>query len=86
MNLESVFKTHVGAVCGLDAGSLSLLTTIDEIGLDSFSLVQILTAIESDLEIELQDNQITRLLEARTLGDYLEVLASAADRSRVPAD
>jgi acyl carrier protein len=77
MNLESVFKSHIAAVCAIDAGSLSVLTTIDELGLDSFSLVQILTAMESELEIELRDDEIARLLEARTIGDYLEVLNCA---------
>jgi acyl carrier protein len=77
MNLESVFKSHIATVCAIDASSLSVLTTIDELGLDSFSLVQILTAIESELEIELRDDEIARLLDARTIGDYLEVLNCA---------
>ena len=77
MTLADQLITRISSVCALDPATLSLNTRVDDIGLDSFSLVQILTTLESELGIELRDDDVAGLLEARSIRDYLELLSRA---------
>lgn len=71
----------VAMSCGVSAENLRAETLVDDIGLDSLSLTQVVTALEVDLGVEFNDAELTGLLEARNLGDYLLLLDGAVARS-----
>jgi acyl carrier protein len=81
MTLEDALIARIALACGLDPTALTPNTRVDDIGLDSFSLVHILTGIECDCGLELRDDDISSLLEARSIGDYLCVLSTASERA-----
>jgi acyl carrier protein len=72
--------SRIAESCALDPASLSQDTMIEEIGLDSLSLAQILTSLEAEFSIDLNEEELARILEAHSIGDYLRVLNSALSR------
>lgn len=80
MNLMATLMSEISAACSVDQNELSLETKIDEIGLDSFSLVRILTTIESQCGIELSEQEVALLLEATLIADYLNIFNRALAR------
>jgi acyl carrier protein len=82
MTLAASLMTRIATTCSIEPETLSLDTQIDEIGLDSFSLVNILTSIEAETGLEFRDEDIMTFLESRSIGDYVDVLTSVGNRSR----
>lgn len=80
MTLADSLIAQIATTCSMEPESLGLDTQIDEIGLDSFSLVNILTSIEADTGIELRDEDIATLLEGKSIGDYVTVLTAVSNR------
>jgi acyl carrier protein len=80
MTLADSLIAQIAATCSMEPGALGLDTQVDEIGLDSFSLVNILTSIEADTGIELRDEDIATLLEGKSIGDYVNVLTAVSNR------
>jgi acyl carrier protein len=71
---------RIAEVCKVDIASLSRETRTDDIGLDSMSLTQILATMEAEFGIELADEDVFNLLEARSIDDYANVLNARAAR------
>jgi acyl carrier protein len=67
---------------GIDRSGLSVATTVDEIGLDSLTMAQLIATVEVDFQIELNDGEMYELVTARSLGDYLSILAGAVKRAQ----
>ena len=82
MTLAASLIARIATTCSIEAETLCLDTQIDDIGLDSFSLINILTSIEAETGIELRDEDIMTLLEGKSIGDYVNVLTSVSNRDR----
>jgi acyl carrier protein len=80
--IEKKLFLYVSDYCSVNSAILSSETITNDIGLDSLSLSQILANLESDFDFELQDEDLTNLLEARSIGNYVDILTEALDRSR----
>jgi acyl carrier protein len=82
MTLVASLISRIATTCSIEAETLCLDTQIDDLGLDSFSLLNILTSIEAEVGIELRDEDIMALLEGKSIGDYVGVLTSVLNRDR----
>jgi acyl carrier protein len=74
MTLAASLIAQIATTCSIEPEALCLDTQIDDIGLDSFSLVNILT------NIELRDEDLMSLLEAKSIRDYVDVLTAVCNR------
>lgn len=72
--IAKTLATLVASFCGLEAASLQRDTLIDDIGLDSMSLMQIFAAIEDEYGLEVRDEDIELFMEVQTLGGYADLL------------
>ncbi|WP_313917235.1 acyl carrier protein [Tahibacter sp.] len=71
----------VARVCAVPPQDLSPDTMLDEVGVDSLSLSQIMAEMEAAFSIELWDEDIAGLAEARSIGDFVGVLNAALGRT-----
>lgn len=71
----------VARVCDVPPQDLSPDTLLDEVGVDSLSLSQIMAEMEAAFAIELWDEDIAGLAEARSIGDFVGVLNAALART-----
>lgn len=78
----------VARACSVDPDVVTSDTLLDEIGLDSLSLSQIMAHMEKAFSIVLWDEDIAGLADALSIGDFLNVLNTALHREAagVPAD
>ncbi len=74
----------VARTCAVDTATLSSDTLLDDIGLDSLSLTQIMENLERAFTIELHDEDLSGLAEARSIGEFVGVLNDALQRQGVP--
>jgi acyl carrier protein len=72
--IAKTLATLVASFCGLEADSLKHDTLIDDIGLDSMSLMQIFAAIEDEYGLEVRDEDVELFMEVHTLGGYADLL------------
>ena len=79
--IASRLLAHIAEICSLDLGKLSRDTRIHDIGLDSLSLPQILEALQTEFMIQLDDDAVAAILEAKSIGDYVDVLNDAVART-----
>jgi acyl carrier protein len=82
MTLENRLISLMAEFCLLDSTTLSRATLTDDIGLDSLSLTQIITAVETEFAFDLWEEDLTNLLDARSIGDFADVCNVALQRSR----
>jgi acyl carrier protein len=84
MRMESTITdrliAHIAEICSVTPTALSRDTLIDDIGLDSLSLPRILHALETEFQIQLEEDDIVTILEARSIGIYIDVLNAAVAR------
>ncbi len=71
----------VARVCAVPLEDLSPDTMLDEVGVDSLSLSQIMAEMEAAFSIELWDEDIAGLAEANSIGDFVGVLNAALGRT-----
>lgn len=71
--LEALVEASVAIVCGTDPAAIGPDTDLDELGLDSLSLVSAASLIEAARGIELDADATARLLEARSVADLVTV-------------
>lgn len=85
MNIEAAVADAmiklVARACSADPRQFSSETLLDEAGVDSLTLTQIMAEIESAFAIELWDDDIAGLAEARSIGDFVGVLNNALRRT-----
>lgn len=70
----------VARACSVDPDLVTFDTLLDEIGLDSLSLSQIMAHMEKAFSIELWDEDIAGLADALSIGDFVNVLNTALHR------
>lgn len=75
----------VARACAVDAHRITPDTLLDEVGVDSLSLTQIMAEMEAAFAIELWDDDIAGLAEARSVGDFVGVLNGALARTAAEA-
>lgn len=80
-DLQERLIALVASFCLLDPSSVSEDTLTDDIGLDSLSLTQIITSIEVEFALDLEEEDLAKLLEARVIGDFADVLVFARNRA-----
>jgi acyl carrier protein len=78
--LENRLVSLVAEFCLLDPSTISRETLTDDIGLDSLSLTEIITAMETEFAFDLWEEDLPHLLEARSIGDFADVLTFALNR------
>ena len=70
MTLEKIAELLADKV-GVDASTVTLDTTFDEIGLDSLDIVEMLMGLEEEFGIEVSEDEAVAL---RTVGDIVAVI------------
>ncbi|MEK7665913.1 MAG: phosphopantetheine-binding protein [Patescibacteria group bacterium] len=51
--------------------------TLDEVGIDSIDLVEVVMAIEQNLKIRLEDEDTEKIHECRTVGEIIEAITTS---------
>jgi acyl carrier protein len=72
--------SQVATASGADPAVLSAETTLQEVGLDSVLLALVLRAIESEFEIEFEDEEVAGFLGASSIRDYVDIVVAALKR------
>jgi acyl carrier protein len=83
--IGKTLATLVASFCGLEVESVQHDTMVDDIGLDSMSLMQIFAAIEDEYGLEVRDEDIELFLEVHTLGGYSDLLNKLLRRGQAQA-
>ena len=77
MNNDEIFEKVADIVAGtmsVDADELTVETTFESLSADSLDLIQLVSAIEEDLGITIDDDDLTSI---KTLGDAVTMIANA---------
>lgn len=77
MNNDEIFEKVADIVAetmSVDADELTLETTFESLSADSLDLIQLVSAIEEDLGITIDDDNLTSI---KTLGDAVAMIANA---------
>ena len=77
MNNEEIFEKVADIVAetmSVDADELTVETTFESLSADSLDLIQLVSAIEEDLGITIDDDDLTSI---KTLGDAVTMIANA---------
>jgi acyl carrier protein len=84
-NISETMIDLVARACSVDPDIVTFDTQLDEIGLDSLSLSQIMAHMEKAFSIELWDEDIAGLADALSIGDFVDVLNTALHREAIDA-
>lgn len=77
MNNDEIFEKVADIVAetmSVDAEELTLETTFESLSADSLDLIQLVSAIEEDLGITIDDDDLTSI---KTLGDAVAMIPNA---------
>lgn len=77
MNNDEIFEKVADIVAetmSVDADELTVETTFESLLADSLDLIQLVSAIEEDLGITIDDDDLTSI---KTLGDAVTMIANA---------
>ncbi|BCV18539.1 acyl carrier protein [Leptogranulimonas caecicola] len=77
MNNDEIFEKVADIVAetmSVDADELTVETTFESLSADSLDLIQLVSAIEEDLGITIDDDDLTSI---KTLGDAVTMIANA---------
>ncbi len=77
MNNDEIFEKVADIVAetmSVDADELTVETTFESLSADSLDLIQLVSAIEEDLGITIEDDDLTSI---KTLGDAVTMIANA---------
>ena len=77
MNADEIFEKVADIVAetmSVDADELTVETTFESLSADSLDLIQLVSAIEEDLGITIDDDDLTSI---KTLGDAVTMIANA---------
>ena len=77
MNNDEIFEKVADIVAetmSVDADELTVETTFESLSADSLDLIQLVSAIEEDLGITSDDDDLTSI---KTLGDAVTMIANA---------
>lgn len=75
--LDTLVRAIVAETARADPATLGPATRLNEIGVDSLSLVSIAALVEASAQIELGDEAAERLFAARTLAELVELFVLA---------
>lgn len=70
MDIEK-FKNIMEDVCGVKLGHIDANSNLSELGLDSLDVAQLIFAIESELGISIDSDELEKIV---TVGDALRVI------------
>ena len=77
MNNDEIFEKVADIVAetmSVDADELTVETTFESLSADSLDLIQLVSAIEEDLGITIDEDDLTSI---KTLGDAVTMIANA---------
>lgn len=77
MNNDEIFEKVADIVAetmSVDADELTVETTFESLSADSLDLIQLVSAIEEDLGITIDDDDLTSI---KTLGDAVTMIVNA---------
>lgn len=67
--LEKILKD-----AGVDTGTVSLESSLSDLGIDSLDLVEIIMNIEGEFGIEFDNDELNKLNNLKCLGDVLTLI------------
>lgn len=82
--MQTIEQTVISAVAecrGIHAEKITPDTSLESLGADSIDMLEIAMCIEDELEVEIDDGDITKIVACKTVGD----LIAAAKRAREAA-
>lgn len=74
--MQTIEQTVIGAVAeclGIHAEKITPDTTLESLGADSMDMLEIAMCIEDELEVEIDDGDITKITACKTVGELIEL-------------
>ena len=71
MEINEAVKTLIATQLEIEEDKIKDETTFDELGADSLDLVEVVTDIESEYEIEISDEIFAKI---KTVGDIVKII------------
>ncbi|MBR4879987.1 MAG: acyl carrier protein [Clostridia bacterium] len=69
-------RAIIEEITGLDADEITVEATLDDLGLDSLDVVEIIMASEDEFDITIEDDALTGV---KTLGDVVDIITDLID-------
>ena len=69
-------RAIIEEITGLDAEEITIEATLDDLGLDSLDVVEIIMASEDEFDITIEDDALTGV---KTLGDVVDIITDLVD-------
>ena len=80
-HLDEALRESILRVCGVPADQIRDSSTLDELGIDSLTVAELITDLEIRLGRDLPMDVLRRLNQVGTVGEVAAELRSAADES-----
>ena len=71
MDIYEQIKDFIGVQFETDEGNINLDTTLDELGADSLDLIDLISDIESEYEIEIPNEVVSKI---KNVGELVAVI------------
>ena len=71
MDIYEQVKDFIGVQFETDGGNISLDTTLDELGADSLDLIDLISDIENEYEIEIPNEVVSKI---KNVGELVAVI------------
>jgi acyl carrier protein len=86
MNLDEVLRESIARICGVAADQVSPASTLEDLGIDSLAVAEIITDLEIRTGIELPMDVLRGLGQLRTVGEVAAWLRATAGQPAVRAE
>jgi acyl carrier protein len=83
MELNESLRRAIAKVCDLPVDQVRAETRLDELGVDSLAVAEVIVELEIELDRELPVHLLRRLDAVETVGDVAVELATALDETGI---
>jgi acyl carrier protein len=83
MNLDVDLRESIARICGVPADQVSPASTLEDLGIDSLAVAEIITDVEIRAGIELPMDVLRGLSRMRTVGEVTAYLQAGLGRPPV---
>jgi acyl carrier protein len=81
MDVDVALRESIAKVCGVPAGQVGPASTLEELGIDSLAVAEIITDMEIRTGIELPMDVLRALNQLRTVGEVAAHLQAGGGQS-----
>ena len=85
MDVQATLGQAIGKICGIPQADVTTATPLEDLGVDSHAVAEIIVELEMRLDRELPVHVLRQFDRVRTVGDVANVLGAALAESILEA-